>query len=241
MGLGTLDGLLAYVHAQRAESHAHTDFHHTAPVVTIAGDHGAGGSEVGAVLAGRLGVACFDKALLDSVVSEMKSDPALLRRLDDERPPRPGTGLYAAFLGIADPLYEYRRLMARVLNGIAQRGGVVIGRGAHLLIHGEPLLRVRLLGSPEVCAARLLAGTAGASDPSAIEAMKAEVAAVNAEKAAFLRSCFGTDRNDPAQYDLIVNTDRFADMAPVATILLTALDSAGRSPLRASAAKGMAA
>lgn len=227
MGLGALDGLLSYVHAQQSKP-THLEFHHTAPVVTIAPDHGSGGGAVASTLADKLGVSCFDKTLLDAVITEAKSDAGLMHRLDAELPPRPGTALYAAFLGIGDPLEEYRRMMIRVLNGIATRGGVIIGRGAHLLIHGEPLLRVRLIGSVDVCATRLCFG-----DPSVMEAKRNEVMAVNAEKAAYLRKCFNADRNDPTAYDLVINTDRFTEMKPVVEMILLALDAAGGNPVRA--------
>jgi hypothetical protein len=236
MSLGTLDGLLSYVNAHRSESRGHADYHRAAPVVTIAADHGAGGPEVGAQVAERLGVQCFDKTLLNAVIKEAKSDSGLMRRLDDELPPRPGTALYAAFLGIDDPLEEYRRLMVRVLDGIALRGGVILGRGAHRLLHGEPLLRVRLIGSPDVCAWRLADG-----DPTRLDAKRAEVAQVNADKAAFLRKCFHIDRNDPAQYDLVINTDRFTDLKPAAELILMALNTAGRTPLRGPRPAVMAA
>lgn len=226
MKLGTLDGLLSYVNAHQSEAHGHHDSRE-APVVTIAFDHGTGGHTVGAALAERLGVPCFDKTLLDAVIREARSDPGLMHRLDEELPPRPGTALYAAFLGIEDPLEEYRRLMVRVLSGIALRGGVILGRGAHRLLRHEPLLRVRLIGSTEVCAWRLADG-----DPTLLDAKRAEVESVNADKAAFLRKCFHVDRNDPAQYDLIINTDRFTEMKPAVEMILLALEAAGRTPVR---------
>lgn len=227
MSLGGLEGLLSYVNAHQSESRAHGDFHHVAPVVTLAADHGAGGPETAAELGRRLGVQCFDKHLLDNVIKEAKSDPGLMRRLDEELPPRPGTALYAAFLGINDPLEEYRRLMIRVLNGIALRGGVILGRGAHLLVRSEPLLRVRLIGSVDVCAWRLAGG-----DASKVEAMRAEAAAINADKVAFMRKCYNVDRDDPSRYDLVINTDRFADMKALPGLIVSTLEATAKHSSR---------
>jgi len=225
MSLGGLNGLLSYVNAHQSESRAHGDFHHVAPVVTLAADHGAGGPEIAVEIGRRLGIECFDKHLLDSAIKEAKSDPGLMRRLDEELPPRPGMALYAAFLGINDPLEEYRRLMIRVLNGIALRGGVILGRGAHLLVRSEPMLRVRLIGSVDVCAWRLAGG-----DPSKLEAKRAEAAAVNADKVAFMRKCFNVDRDDATRYDLVINTDRFADLNVLPELIVRTLEVSAKAP-----------
>jgi len=225
MSLGGLDGLLSYVNAHQSESRAHGDYHHVAPMVTLAADHGAGGPETAVELGRRLGVPCFDKHLLDNVIKEAKSDPGLMRRLDEELPPRPGTALYAAFLGINDPLEEYRRLMIRVLNGIATKGGVVLGRGAHLLVRSEPMLRVRLIGSVEVCAWRLAGG-----DPAKVVAKRAETAATNADKVAFMRKCWNVDRDDPSRYDLVINTDRFADLTALPELIVRTLEATAKAP-----------
>lgn len=225
MSLGGLDGLLSYVNAHQSETRAHGDFRHVAPMVTLTADHGAGGPEIAAEVGRRLGVECFDKRLLDSAIKEAKSDPGLMRRLDEELPPRPGTSFYAAFLGINDPLEEYRRLMIRVVNGIASRGGVILGRGAHLLVRHEPMLRVRLIGSVDVCAMRLAGG-----DPAKYEAERVRTAAINADKIAFMRKCWNVDRDDPARYDLVINTDRFADLTQLPDLITRALEASTKAP-----------
>lgn len=221
MTQGDLSGLLSYVNAQQSETRPHGSESRGAPVVTIAADHGAGGPEIAAEIGRRLGVACFDKRLLDGAIKEARGDPGLMRRLDEELPLRPGTGFYAALLGIDDPLEEYRRLMARVVNGIAARGGVILGRGAHLLVRGDRSLRVRLVGSPEVCGRRIAGG-----DARAFETKRAEAERINADKAAFLRTCWNVDRDDARLFDLILNTDRLADLSVVPDLIVRALDAA---------------
>ena len=194
------------------------------PVVTIARDHGTGGEVIAAKLAESLKVSCFDKEILDAVVATATSDPALMRQLDEKLPGRAGMFLYASLKGLHDPLTEYQQLLTRVVNGIAYRGGVIVGRGAHLLLRGAPRFRVRIVGSDEICAARLAGG-----DPARMADALHEVQRVNAARAKFFKEFFKVPNDDPLQYDLIVNTDRFPDLGAVAAMILHAYRAHGMS------------
>ena len=187
------------------------------PVVTLARDHGAGGEAIAATLAERLGVRAYDREILEAVVAEAKSDPQLMRALDEKPPQRAGMFLYASLMGLDDPLSEYQRLLTRAVNAAAFHGGVIIGRGAHLLLRGQLRFRVRIVGSEEVCAHRL-AGDDAALLPAKLE----EVRRVNAERALYYEETFKVSSQDPLHYDLIVNTDRFADLDAVADLIAQA-------------------
>lgn len=218
MARDAFEALLSYVQSDHLPHHGRPGGPGAPPVVTIARDHGSGGEEIAEAVAARLGVRCFGKSLLDAVVKGAESDPGLMRRLDDELPPRAGTGLYAALMGLRDPLSEYRKLMNRVVDGIAFRGGVIVGRGAHRLVHAPRALRVRIVGSEEVCARRLAGG-----DASQFAAKLAEVRNVNADRALYIRHCYDADLNDPRQFDLVINTDRIADLDAAAGLVVEAL------------------
>lgn len=223
MARDALEALLSYVQSDHHPHHERPGATGAAPVVTIARDHGSGGEAIAEAVAERLGVRCFGRSLLDAVVKGAESDPGLMRRLDDELPPRAGTGLYAALMGLKDPLHEYRRLMNRVVDGIAFRGGVIVGRGAHLLVHAPRTLRVRIVGSEEACARRLAGG-----DAAQVAARLAEVRSVNADRALYVRHCFDADINDARSYDLVLNTDRIADPDTAAGLIVAALEAVGR-------------
>lgn len=185
------------------------------PVVTIARDHGAGAEEIAPRVAALLGVPSFDKEILDAVLATAKSDPALMRQFDERLPERAGMFLYASLMGLHDPLSEYQQLLTRVVNAIAFRGGVIVGRGAHLLLRGTPRFRVRIVGSDEVCARRLAGG-----DAAKVAEKLAEVQKVNAAHSQFFRETFKVTNTDPQQYDLIVNTDRFDNLDAVADLIV---------------------
>lgn len=222
MARDAIEALLSYIQTDERPRRA-AGAADTPPVVTIARDHGSGGRAIAELVAERLGVRCFGKPLLDAVVRGAEADPGLMRRLDDELPPRAGTGLYAALMGLKDPLHEYRRVMNRVVDGIAFRGGVIVGRGAHLLVHAPRALRVRIVGSEEVCARRLAGG-----DVTQVAAKLDELRGANADRARYIRQCFDSDLNDPRLFDLVINTDRIADPNAAADLIVAALNAVGR-------------
>lgn len=195
----------------------HSAMREPPPVITLARDHGAGGEAIAARVAERLGVRAYDKEILDAVIAEAKSDPQLVRQLDEKAPGRAGMYLYATLLGLDDPISEYQQLLTRAVNGIAARGGVILGRGAHLLLRGRLRFRVRIIGSEEVCARRL-----ARDDADTVPAHLEEVRHVNAARASFFQATFKVSGDDPLQYDLIVNTDRFTDLGEVADLIVQA-------------------
>lgn len=211
------DELQAIVSMLAAEQRRHDKTAPPPPVVTISRDHGAGGEAIAAIVAERLGIPCFDREILDRVVASATSDPAMMRVLDEHIPERNGMFLFASLLGLTDPVPEYQRLLVRVVNGIAAHGGVILGRGAHLLLRGGMRFRVCIVGSDEVCARRL-AGDDAAAIPAALETVRA----TNARRSAYLRELFHVERDDPRHYDLTINTDRYADPGDVAALIVSA-------------------
>lgn len=224
MARDEFQALLTYIRTDQLQPHRpHSGpLESSPPVVTIARDHGSGGEAIAAKLAGALGVSCFDKEILDAVVATATSDPTLMRQLDEKLPERAGMFLYASLMGLHDPLTEYQQLLTRVVNGIAFRGGVIVGRGAHLLLRGAPRFRVRIVGSDEICAARLACG-----DPAKVADALHEVQRVNTARAKYFKEFFKVSNDDPLQYDLIVNTDRFPDLDAVAKLILQAYRAHG--------------
>lgn len=213
------EALLTYLRIDQMQPHraGATQSGIRVPVVTIARDHGSGAEIIAPKVAAALEVGCFDKEILDAIVAEAKSDPALMRTLDEKLPERAGMFLYASLMGLQDPLTEYQHLLTRVVNAIAFRGGVIVGRGAHYLLRGAPRFRVRIVGSDEVCARRL-----AGDDSDAVAGKLAEVQKVNAARARFYKETYKVSGDDPLHYDLTVNTDRFTDLDAVADLIVRA-------------------
>lgn len=206
------DALLGFIRTDQGTPIIHHDDERHPPLVTIARDHGAGGEEIAQLLAKRLGVPCYDKEILDRIVERAEEDASLMRSLDEKVPPREGLFLFAVMLGLHDPLTKYQKLLTRVLNAIPFGGGVIVGRGAHYVLQSPWVLRVRVVGSEEICAKRL-----GGGD-KALE----EVRHVNKLRGRYHKDVFNTDSYAAHHYDLTINTDRFASFDAAADLIAQA-------------------
>ena len=64
-------------------------------------------------------------------------------------------------------------------------------------------------------------------DPAKVAAALDEVQRVNAARARFFKETFRLSNDDPLQYDLIINTDRFAGLDAVADLVVRAFRAHG--------------
>ncbi|MDP2154681.1 MAG: cytidylate kinase family protein, partial [Sulfuricella sp.] len=115
---------------------------------------------------------------------------------------------------------NYRRHLVKVVLGILNtgNGGVIIGRGAHLVLAHQHVFRVRITASPETCAERV----AHKRQVSQEEARQ-EVARVNEGRSRFVWDVFKKRLNDPAAFDLTINTDRLSKYEEVVEIIIFAM------------------
>ena len=198
---------------------------HTLPqgcVVALSRDSGCGGEEVAPLLAQRLRVRCFDKELLDAVVRETHQDRETLERLDDRASGKMEAWIYSALLGRNASPDDYWRSMSRVILNLAEHGGVIVGRGAHLILARRRAFRVRLTGSLDICAERV-----AKKEGLALEEARKRVAAANAERHACILTHFHRAISDASTFDLVINTDRLENPAAVVEIILLAMRQAG--------------
>ncbi len=140
------------------------------PIVTISASYGAGGGFVGPRVAERLGVGFFDRAIPASVAAELAESREEVLAVEDEL----SRGLSrwisffstsgAAWTGIpplgAESHHDeaaYRDHIVAVLRREAQQGGVILGRGAAIVLAGYPgALHVRLDGPLEARIAQVM-------------------------------------------------------------------------------------
>jgi cytidylate kinase len=183
-------------------------------VITISASYGAGGSEVGPLLAERLGVPFIDRAIPAAVSDRLSVslDEALAR----EEPPH-GTlsrlishlapATLAVYGGhVAPELIQndetFRVATERVLHDYASRGAIILGRGAAVVLREvEHVMHVRLDGPRErrvSQAMRLL------SIDRATAAGQMRSADLSRE--AYVRHWYHTDPHDPRLYDLMIDS-----------------------------------
>lgn len=190
------------------------------PLVTIARDHGSGGEEIGRGLAEVLGVNYFDKEIIERIAKVAGADPKMTAMLDETVRDQLQIWLSSFMGGRTLSPSEYQKGLVKVVLAIAPLGGVLIGRGANLILRKHSVFRVRIIGSPEVCARRLAAAQ-GMSDHDAL----AQVQKINQERARFVWESFKVRTNEPINYDIVVNTDHFPDLNKVVRFLAMAYDA----------------
>jgi cytidylate kinase len=188
-------------------------------VVSISHASGAGGEEVGRLVAERLGFSRADEEIvaeaaasggLDAgdVASEERRRSLVARLLEAMGQ----SGAEAWALG-ATPAYnpnetmgsaDLRGLIRSAIEETAARGNVVIVAHAasHALGARPDHLRVLVTGSPGARAARV-------GESLGLDGKQAERAIKDSDAARrdYLKRFYGVDEESPIQYDLVVNTD----------------------------------
>ena len=175
----------------------------TGPVIAVSRSFGALGKEVAMALAQRLQVGCYDRSLLEAVALRANADIDLVRSLD-EHVKDAGQDWWDAFVnGKLLTREKYQQHLFKVIVGISQTGGIIVGRGANEVLAGRPASRIRIVGSLDQCVARV-----AARERIDVAAAECRVKAVDRERAKYITQVYGADIDDPTGYDLIVNSDR---------------------------------
>jgi cytidylate kinase len=189
------------------------------PVVCISRDFGAGGDEVASLLAARLGGQVFDRVIVDRISQRLDAEPETMRALDVGAGKLRDLWLYSLVTGQNLNADHYKRHLVNVIVSIGRSGGVIIGRGAHLILANSGALRVRITGSLDICAKRV-------SDAEGIDidSARKRVEEINHARGKFIWDHFHERTNDPRTFDLIINTDHIVGHQKVVDMLMDALE-----------------
>jgi len=185
------------------------------PVITISRDYGSGGDEVAAKLCARLGLELYDERVLQEVAARLEDDPEIIRLLDEGFGRAKDMWLYRLFSGKDVGHDQYRDTLVKVVMSLGRLGGVIVGRGANVILAESCALRVRITGSPEVCAHRMAAAGRGKEAD-----LLAQVREINHNRGKFVWEAFHCRLSDATQFDITVNTDRIADLDAVVAMLV---------------------
>jgi len=191
------------------------------PVITLSRTLGSGGDYVAERLAERLGLEVYDSEIINGVAAEANVSTSLMRDMT-EKLDAVDAWVYSSVFGKNVSRSEYVRFLSTVVRGLYHTGGVIVGRGAHVILAGRDVLRVRIVGSIEACATRL-------SEKEGItygEAKK-EIQSSNRRKGKFIWDMFHSRYNDPTNFDLIINTDYYRRLDDVVEVAFQAVRARG--------------
>lgn len=190
---------------------------HKGPLVAISRDYGAGAGEIAPLLAARIGVPLYDRAIIDGIIEQIEGDPALMRRLDESAPP----GLVSRLLhgyGNIPSTDEYGKALVEVVLAIARHGGVILGRGVHLIASIPDMYRVYLRASTATCIARL-----AQRENLDHHAAERQWRRIEIDRRTYLKHHFGRTRDEFDDFDLIVNTDRMDAFERIVDVIVAGL------------------
>jgi cytidylate kinase len=190
------------------------------PVICFSRDHGSGGRTIAENLSKRLGIPFYDDELIEMVANRIQAEPAAVRMLDEHINRAKDMWLFSLFSGSGINLANYRKHMVHVILSIAHSGGVILGRGAHVVLAESSALKVRITGSVDACANRI-----AQAQGKPIEQAKKEVEELNHNRGKFVWDIFQSRLNDPSQFDLVINTDRMQDPDKILDMIISAYDS----------------
>lgn len=192
----------------------------THPVVTLSRDHGCGGREVADLLAKRLNVPVYDKELMNAVVAHSSANPHLMAQLDEKTRSVWDNWIVSMLSGENLQDDHYRRQLIKVVLGIFNtgNGGILIGRGAHLILARQNVFRVRIVASPETGAERL-----ALKNSISLEQARKLVKEVHQHRGKFVWDIFKQRLNDPTTFDLTINTDQLDKYEDMVEIIVFAM------------------
>ena len=190
-------------------------------VVTVSRNYGALGKAVAQRLADRLGVRCCDREILQGVASRANVDVDLVKTLDEQIKHIKGGWWRDLINGKTFTREQYFHHLVKVVLSISRNGGVIVGRGAHMILGPERAFRVRIVGSLPRCAERI-----AARENIRAEDARQRVQEVDRERAEYIRELYDVDVRDAGFYDLVLNSDRF-DVETMVEYILCAMQGAG--------------
>nr|VFK55364.1 MAG: Cytidylate kinase [Candidatus Kentron sp. TUN] len=189
--------------AQQTDQHKKYHVGKDHPVIALSSGTGAGGKEVGKILAKHLHAKLYDKEIVEEIAHETHFNKNILELLDERIDGLKGAWFHSILTGKNFCKENYCRNLINVILGLACHGGVILGRGSCFILAHHPVFRVHIIGSLTICAARIAA-------QKDMELSLAEQWVKEEDKARteYIKKLFGQDNNDPKHFDLIVNSDR---------------------------------
>ena len=197
------------------------------PVITISRDLGTGGDEISSMLAERLDLEIYDEDIIDAVSQRSEVHKNVLKNLHEKVSSASDSWLYAMVTGKNVSRDEYVQALVTVVRSIYHKGGIIMGRGAHVVLAGRDVLRIRLTGSKEACAKRV-----AHREHLTLRDAKKKCAEMNKERGAFVWNMFNSRLNDPTNFDLTINTDHFAHYEQIVETIMRAMEMMGYSQRR---------
>lgn len=189
-------------------------------VITISRDCGAGGEVIGAELSHYLGIPVYDREILLSIAERSKTSELHVEPHDEQVTSELTSFIFSTITGTHSHAALYRRYLVDVVTDFSKQDCILIGRGAHLILRGKRIFRLRIIASPETGAERI--AEEEAIDPdTAVKRVKE----TNTKRQQSIKTLFqdvdpASSLDNAHNFDLVINTDHIPPEQAVPIILI---------------------
>ncbi len=184
-------------------------------VITLSRQAESGGDEIAELLAGYTGMRLADRTIVEQVAYR-SGLPLAHVEIFDEAVPGPIEALVAEWQTSLSHAAYLRRLVHTLLMLEREDNVIVIGRGAAFVLTNPGTFHVRLI-APLPCRIARLMARQGMSRIIAERLLRR----ADDARARFVRHAFGAEIDDPAHYDMVLNTAEIP-LAEAAEIIIGA-------------------
>jgi cytidylate kinase len=189
------------------------------PVIAVSREPGCGGGLIAQMLAKELGFDLFGIELVDIIANNARLSREMVATLD-EKTQTELEDLLAE--GLSEEQFSsknYYRNLCTVVFAIGAHGNaVILGRGATFLLQPEDRLAVRLI-APLGMRVKKVMRKQNLSEEKSLEYFEE----IRQQRRSFVKKHFNADIEDPANYDMVINT-AFNKPKAIVKIIRAALD-----------------
>ena len=206
-------------------------------VITIAREFGAGGEQVGHLVADRLGWDFLDRRLVAEVSRKLALSEEFVEKHDERRAsfldrllqqlagadfssPQDPSIWTPPFLDAAfDPARAVLQLTQEAIRNAAAAGNcVIVGRGSTYILRGRPGVISVFLRARAESRLRLVMELFDLTE----EAAAKRIRETDANRAAYIREIYDHDWSHPAHYDLVLDTGTLGFPAAAESVVAVA-------------------
>lgn len=186
------------------------------PIITVSREAGAGGSDISRRLAKAMGMDLIGGQIIQHVADSAKMSRKVIESLDEREVTFRETLLSSLFGENRPWPNEYLHHLTRVIGTIGIFGNVIIvGRGANYVLPKEKIFRVRVI-APMALRIKYFMEDRGYTKAEAEQ----YIVKRDGNRKAFVRKYFNADIDDPAYYDLIINTEKISMASATESIVV---------------------
>ncbi|MBR1871861.1 MAG: cytidylate kinase-like family protein [Bacteroidales bacterium] len=198
-------------------------------VITISREVGSGGHSVAIALAEKLGVPCYDKYLINSLVEKFNLDAGTIERIKGQKKnwfddffafasPAPRPDMFVAYqpMSYTASSDEIIRCEKEILSELPKKGSCVIaGRSAFFQIKDHPNKLDIFIRASQQTRLRHIMDKQNLSEEEAAKVMEV----VDKGRENFVQRCTGKSRYDLRNYHLMLNMDELTVEQAVQVVL----------------------